>query len=166
MPIWMNTSVKMGECATILTGLTYYRIYDTFTCQNGVQIWKVWVYFDFCWIKDKRRKFQFHLPFLNIVRYSQSIQISWMLSVLTATKHKLYLLILYHSSGSPASWRAAFNAFLSANRITQLIHNGGSPVAGIEVRTSWISWKSWSFPILGETLVVVQVLEMFVFNQR
>jgi len=168
---WQNANLNEyfrpdGKCATILTSLTYYRIYDTFTCQNEVQIWKVWVYFDFCWIQDKRSKCQFHLPFLNSARYGHSTQISSMFCVLTVTQRKLYLLIWYHSSGSPASWRAALNAFLSANRITQLIQNGGSPVAGTEVRTFWISWKSWSFPIQGETLVVVQVLEMFVFNQR
>jgi len=90
-------------------------------------------------------KCQLHLAFLNSVRYSHSTQISWMLSFLTIKKHKLYLLILYHSSGSPASLRAALNAFLSANRITQLIHNGGSPVAGTEVRRSWMSWNFGPF---------------------
>jgi hypothetical protein len=84
-------------------------------------------------------KCQFHLPLLNSARYGHSTQISSTLCVLTVTQRKRYLLIWYHSSGSPASWRAALNAFLSANRITQLIHNGGSPVAGTEVRTFWIS---------------------------
>jgi hypothetical protein len=51
-------------------------------------------------------------------------------------RYNKYVLIGYHSSGFPASWRAADRAFLRANKITQLMHNGGSPVAVREVRKS------------------------------